>query len=74
MAAAYDTTQPTSPADLALMRRMDKLHLEIPPCWRADARRFSPTGRTQVGRKYVRTLMKDMGVEAIYVSRRELIA
>jgi putative transposase len=61
----YYLPQPVSDADLALMRRLDGLHLEHPlmgarMLWRHLHREGIP-----VGRRHVRTLMKCMGIEAL---------
>ena len=63
--AVYYRPQPTSVADLALMRRIDELHLEHPF---AGARMLRDLlgGRLAVGRKHVATLMRKMGIEALY--------
>lgn len=63
---AYYTPEPTSLADLALMRRIDELHLEHPFAGSRMLRDLLRLAGQQVGRKHVRTLMKKMGVEAIY--------
>ncbi len=64
--AVYYRPQPTSAADLALMRRIDELHLEHPF---AGARMLRDLLRQEgyaVGRKHVATLMRVMGIEALY--------
>ena len=63
---AYYRPEPTSPADLALMRRIDELHLAHPFAGSRMLRDLLRLDGQQVGRKHVRTLMKKMGVEAIY--------
>jgi putative transposase len=63
---AYYAPEPTSPSDLALMRRIDELHLEHPFAGSRMLRDLLRLEGQQVGRKHVRTLMKKMGVEAIY--------
>ena len=63
---AYYTPEPTSPADLGLMRRIDELHLEHPFAGSRMLRDLLRLEGQQVGRKHVRTLMRKMGVEAIY--------
>ncbi|MGB9494411.1 MAG: IS3 family transposase [Azonexus sp.] len=63
---AYYTPEPTSTTDLALMRRIDELHLEHPFAGSRMLRDLLRLEGQQVGRKHVRTLMKKMGVEAIY--------
>lgn len=64
--SGYYRPRPTSSDDLALMRRIDELHLEYPF---AGARMLSDllAGEgIRVGRLHVSTLMKRMGIEAIY--------
>lgn len=63
---AYYTPEPTSLADLGLMRRIDELHLEHPFAGSRMLRDLLRLEGHQVGRTHVRTLMKKMGVEAIY--------
>ena len=58
-----------SPEDLALMRRIDELHLERPFAGLAHAARFSSAKVVAVGRRHVATLMGRMGIEAIYRRR-----
>ena len=65
-ASLYYKPRPVSEADLKLMRRMDELHLLYPF---AGARMLRDLLRNEgffVGRGHVRTLMKRMGIEAIY--------
>jgi putative transposase len=64
--SAYYAPRAVSAADLALMRRIDELHLEHPF---AGARMLTRMLRREgftVGRKHVGTLMKRMGIEALY--------
>jgi len=64
--AVYYRPQPSSAADLALMRRIDELHLEHPF---AGARMLRDLLRQEgytVGRKHVARLMRTMGIEALY--------
>ena len=60
--------KPKSPsaADLALMRRIDELHLEYPFAGSRMLRDFLHREGVEVGRRHVGTLMKRMGIEAIY--------
>ena len=63
---AYYQPQPISAEDLALMHRIDELHLEMPY---AGARMLSRMLRREgkpVGRKRVTTLMQRMGIAALY--------
>lgn len=63
---AYYTPKPISPDDLALMRRMDELHLEYPFAGSRMLRDLLRLEGHVVGRKRVRRLMQQMGVEALY--------
>lgn len=63
---AYYAAEPTSPEDLALMRRMDELHLEHPFAGSRMLRDMLKLEGHPVGRKRVRRLMKTMGIEALY--------
>src|SRR3954463_4009827 len=62
----YYQPQPVSAADLALMRRMDELHLEYPFAGSRMLRDLLRAEGFTVGRLHVATLMKRMGIEAIY--------
>jgi putative transposase len=55
-----------SAGDLALMRRIDELHLEHPHAGSRMLRDLLTTEGSQVGRRHVRTLMQRMGIEAVY--------
>ena len=63
---AYYVPQPTSPEDLALMRRIDELHLEYPFAGARMLRDLLRREGRRIGRKHVGTLMKQMGIEALY--------
>ena len=71
----YYRPQPTCDADLALMRRMDELHLEHPFAGSRMLRDLLNREGVEVGRKHVATLMRRMGIEALYrqprTSRRD---
>ncbi len=58
--------RPTSAADLAIMRRMDELHLDFPFAGSRMLRALLNAEGVEVGRLNVATLMKRMGIEAIY--------
>jgi putative transposase len=65
-ASLYYQQVPVSTADLARMRRIDELHLELPF---AGSRLLCDLLRAEghlIGRKHVRTLMRKMGITAIY--------
>ena len=63
---AYYTPKPTSPEDLALMRRMDELHLEYPFAGSRMLRDLIRNEGQPVGRQRIRRLMRQMGIEALY--------
>jgi len=64
--AVYYRAVPISDDDLALMRRIDELHLEHPFAGSRMLKRLLRTDGFSVGRSHVRTLMRRMGIEAIY--------
>jgi len=55
-----------SAADLAVMRRMDELHLDFPFAGSRMLRDLLQAEGNKIGRRHVSTLMKRMGIEAIY--------
>jgi putative transposase len=63
--AVYYLPQPVGAADLALMRRLDELHLEHPFMGARMLRRQLQSEGIRVGRRHVRTLMLRMGMEAL---------
>lgn len=71
--SVYYMPRPISERDLALMRRIDELHLQIPFYGaRKLARELRKEGH-DVGRRHVTTLMHRMGIEAIYRKPRTSI-
>ena len=62
----YYLPQPTPDTDLRLMRRMDELHLEYPFAGARMLRDMLALEGVEVGRRHVGTLMRKMGIEAIY--------
>jgi putative transposase len=62
----YYRARPVSPADLAVMRRIDELHLNYPFAGSRMLRDLLRGEGVAIGREHVRTLMKRMGIEAIY--------
>ena len=64
--SVYYRPRPTSSADLALMRRIDELHLECPFAGSRMLRDLLAGEGIKVGRLHVATLMKRMAIEAIY--------
>jgi len=63
--SVYYVAQPASAADLALMRRLDELHLEHPFMGARMLRRQLLAEGIRVGRRHLRTLMRRMGMEAL---------
>jgi putative transposase len=64
--SAYYQPHPVSETDLKLMRRLDELHLEFPFAGARMLVRLLKREGVQVGRKHVGTLMKRIGIEALY--------
>ena len=62
----YAVPRPFSDRDLDLMKRIDRLHLEMPYAGSRMLRDLLFQDGIQVGRKHVATLMKRMGIEALY--------
>lgn len=63
--SVYSLPKPVSDADLALMRRIDELHLEHPFMGARLLRRQLRQEGVKVGRRHVSTLMKKTGIEAL---------
>jgi putative transposase len=64
--SVYYLPRPVPAADLAVMRRMDELHLEFPFAGSRMLRDLLNQEGTRIGRWHVATLMKRMGMEALY--------
>ena len=64
--SVYYTPRPVSAGDLAIMRRIDELHLEYPFMGSRMLRDMLHREGIEIGRRHVATLMKRMGLEAIY--------
>ena len=64
--AIYYEPRPLPERDLQLMRRMDELHLEHPFAGSRMLRDLLNVEGHGVGRRHVATLMRRMGIEAIY--------
>ena len=60
--SVYYRPRPVSPEDLALMRRIDELHLERPFAGSRMLRDFLEREGAAVGRRHVATLMRRMGL------------
>jgi putative transposase len=65
-ANVYYLPRPISAMDLALMRRIDELHLNFPFAGSRMLRDLLKLEGFRVGRKHVRTLMDKMGIVALY--------
>ena len=63
---AYYQPTPVSIADLALMRRLDELHLNHPFAGARMLRDLLRQEGHSIGRRHVSTLMARMGIEAVY--------
>jgi len=64
--SVYYLPRPVSDADLALMRRLDRLHLEFPFAGSRMLRGLLAAEGSKIGRRHVKTLMRRMGIEALY--------
>ena len=64
--SVYYLPRPVSAADLAIMRRLDRLHLEFPFAGSRMLRDLLSAEGCKIGRRHVKTLMKRMGIEALY--------
>ena len=69
----YYRPQPIAAADLALMRRIDELHLMHPFFGSRRIAQMLKREGVRVGRLHVATLMRRMGIEAIYRKKRTTI-
>jgi putative transposase len=64
--AIYYRPRPIGDVDLMLMRRIDELHLNYPFAGSRMLRDMLSLQGLEVGRRHVGTLMRRMGIEAIY--------
>jgi putative transposase len=62
----YYKARPVSPRDLRIMRQLDELHLERPFAGSRMLRDLLNREGVAIGRRHVTTLMKRMGIAAIY--------
>ena len=62
----YYEPRPVSAEDLRLMRLIDELHLDHPFAGSRMLRGLLVRKGVSIGRRHVATLMKRMGIEAIY--------
>ncbi len=64
--SVYYLPRPTPPRDLTLMRRMDELHIDYPFAGARMLCGLLNGEGLRVGRKHVGSLMKKMGIAALY--------
>jgi putative transposase len=64
--SVYYQARPVSEPDLWLMRQIDELHLNYPFAGSRMLRDLLGHQGLEVGRRHIRTLMRRMGIEAIY--------
>ena len=64
--SVYYLPKPVTAADLALMRVIDEQHLEHPFAGARMLRDMLKARGFEIGRKHVATLMRRMGIEALY--------
>ena len=64
--SVYYRPRPVPAADLAIMRRIDELHLDCPFAGSRMLRDILRREGFAIGRRHVATLMKRMSIEAIY--------
>jgi len=62
----YYQARPVPVADLAIMRRIDELHLDYPFAGSRMLRDLLRGEGIEIGREHVATMMKRMGIEAIF--------
>ncbi|MFB9265487.1 IS3 family transposase [Bradyrhizobium erythrophlei] len=64
--SVYYLPRPVPDADLAIMQRLDRLHLEYPFAGSRMLRGLLALQGCKIGRRHVKTLMRRMGIEALY--------
>lgn len=64
--SVYYLPRPVPETDLAIMRRIDELHLEVPFAGSRMLRDLLRQDGIEIGRCHVATLMKRMAIEALY--------
>jgi putative transposase len=62
----YYLPRPVSAEDIALMKQIDALHTEYPFAGSRMLRDLLAAEGSKVGRRHVKTLMRRMGIEALY--------
>jgi putative transposase len=64
--SVYYLPRPVPETDLAIMRQIDRLHLEFPFAGSRMLRGLLAAEGSKIGRRHVKTLMRRMGIEALY--------
>jgi putative transposase len=64
--SVYYQPRLVSATDLEVMRRLDRLHLEFPFAGSRMLRGLLAAEGCKIGRRHVKTLMRRMGIEALY--------
>ena len=64
--SVYYLPRPVPAADLEVMRRIDRLHLEFPFAGSRMLQGLLVAEGSKIGRRHVKTLMRRMGIEALY--------
>src|SRR5262252_4361971 len=64
--SVYYLPRPVPKTELAIMHRLDRLHLEYPHAGSRMLRDLLAAEGCKIGRRHVKTLMQRMGIEAIY--------
>jgi putative transposase len=64
--SVYYLPRPVPEADIAIMRHLDRLHLEFPFAGSRLLRGLLAAEGCKIGRRHVKTLMRRMGIEALY--------
>ena len=64
--SVYYLPRPVSATDLEVMRRLDRLHLEFPFAGSRMMRGLLVAEGCKIGRRHVKTLMRRLGIEALY--------
>ena len=64
--SVYYLSRPVSASDLEVMRHLDRLHLQFPFAGSRMLRGLLAAEGCKIGRRHVKTLMKRMGMEALY--------
>jgi putative transposase len=64
--SVYYLPRPVPDVDVAIMRRLDRLHLEFPFAGSRMLRGLLAAEGCKIGRRHVKTLMRRMGIEALY--------